>query len=216
MRAVERFNLSLVPWAPPPSDDGDDGLTIWDGTSFLFTSKSAMGWWDKAKLLWRYGYTSPTRTQTAVKELLHKFGDLYDSKWVRKHGAFEHIEKLSEEVGFDDFAAETTMEWFTEEVKASERWTEEMVEAATRVNVGSHHYLPARIVLTVPAYHRRHQYAQDTTSVHALIGMVSLAATGASSVVGGNWRIFQSFLKASKAKVHLNTEVSPDVPPSRI
>jgi prenylcysteine oxidase/farnesylcysteine lyase len=135
MRAVDRFNLSLVPWTPPPSKDGDDGLTIWDGSSFLFTSSSSLGWWDKAKLLWRYGYASPTRTQTAVASLLKKFGDLYDPKWVGHHGAFGDIESLSETVGFEDLAAETTMEWFTEEVKASERWTEEMVEAATRVNV---------------------------------------------------------------------------------
>ena len=37
--------------------------------------------------------------------------------------------------------------------------------------------------------------------------MVSLAATGASSVLGGNWQIFSSFLKASRATVHLSTEV---------
>lgn len=51
------------------------------------------------------------------------------------------------------------------------------------------------------------QYAQDSTEAHALIGMVSLAATGASSVLGGNWKIFSSFVKASRATVHLSTEV---------
>ena len=135
MRAVDHFDLQLVPWTAPPTKDGDDGLTIWDGSSFLFTSTAALGWWDKAKLLWRYGYTSPTRTQTAVADLLKKFSKLYDKEWVRKHGAFERIEELSEEIGFADLVEETTMEWFTDEIKASERWTGEMVEAATRVNV---------------------------------------------------------------------------------
>ncbi|KAL7412229.1 Prenylcysteine lyase-domain-containing protein [Mrakia frigida] len=182
MRAVSEFGHRLVPWA---SGDEDDSLTIWDGTSFLFTTSGGLGWWDKAKLLWRYGYASPTRTQAAVASLLAKFKDLYDPEWLNKNGAWADVEGLSKGVGFDGLAGETTKEWFEEEVKTSERWVEEMVEAASRVN-----------------------YAQDVTQLHALVGMVSLAATGASSVQGGNWKIFRSFIERSKAKLHLETEVT--------
>jgi len=128
MRAVSEFGHRLVPWA---SGDDDDSLTIWDGTSFLFTTSGSLGWWDKAKLLWRYGYTSPTRTQAAVASLLAKFQDLYDPAWVRKNGAWADVEGLSKGVGFDGLAGETTKEWFEEEVKTSERWVEEMVEVSS-------------------------------------------------------------------------------------
>ncbi|KAH9926192.1 uncharacterized protein B0H18DRAFT_1006933 [Fomitopsis serialis] len=64
------------------------------------------------------------------------------------------------------------------------QWTRELVEAATRVN-----------------------YAQNVDSIHALEGLCSLAATGASSVKGGNFQIFEQFLERSGASVHLNTTV---------
>ncbi len=49
---------------------------------------------------------------------------------------------------------------------------------------------------------------QDVDQIHALEGMVSLSATGASSVKGGNWQIFENFIAASEARLYLNTTVS--------
>ncbi|KDN34630.1 hypothetical protein RSAG8_12292, partial [Rhizoctonia solani AG-8 WAC10335] len=60
----------------------------------------------------------------------------------------------------------------------------ELVEAATRVN-----------------------YGQNVDDIHALEGMVSMAANGAHSVAGGNWRVFERWVKESGAKVHLGTTV---------
>lgn len=37
--------------------------------------------------------------------------------------------------------------------------------------------------------------------------MVCMAATGASGVASGNFRIFENFLNKSGANVHLDTEV---------
>lgn len=48
---------------------------------------------------------------------------------------------------------------------------------------------------------------QDLDKIHALEGFCSLAASGASSVKGGNFQIFEHFLARSGAKVHLNTTV---------
>jgi hypothetical protein len=48
---------------------------------------------------------------------------------------------------------------------------------------------------------------QNLDEIHALEGVCSLAATGATAVKGGNWQIFQRFLQESRAKVHLNTTV---------
>jgi len=64
------------------------------------------------------------------------------------------------------------------------RWVREMVEAATRVN-----------------------YGQNSHKIHALGGMVSMAADGAFSVKGGNFQIFEQFLERSNATVYLNTTV---------
>jgi len=64
------------------------------------------------------------------------------------------------------------------------KFTREMVEAATRVN-----------------------YGQDSDQIHALEGACSLATTGATSIKGGNWQIFEQFLKRSQANVFLNTTV---------
>jgi prenylcysteine oxidase/farnesylcysteine lyase len=63
-------------------------------------------------------------------------------------------------------------------------FTHELVEAATRVN-----------------------YGQNVDDIHALEGMVSLAANGAQSVAGGNWQVFQRWIEESGAKVHLETTV---------
>lgn len=48
---------------------------------------------------------------------------------------------------------------------------------------------------------------QNVDEIHMLEGACSLAATGASSVKGGNFQIFENFLGRSDAKVHLNTTV---------
>lgn len=49
---------------------------------------------------------------------------------------------------------------------------------------------------------------QNVDHIHAIEGLVSLAAAGASGVKGGNYQIFESFIKRSNATVHLNTSVT--------
>ena len=48
---------------------------------------------------------------------------------------------------------------------------------------------------------------QNTDKIHALDGLVSLAAAGGVSVHGGNVQIFENFVKESKANVFLKTTV---------
>jgi len=52
--------------------------------------------------------------------------------------------------------------------------------------------------------------------IHGLGAGVSMAASGAHSIQGGNWRIFKEMLDESKAGVYLNTTVSSSVPSMRM
>ena len=49
---------------------------------------------------------------------------------------------------------------------------------------------------------------QNLDKIHALEGFCSMAASGASSVKGGNFKIFEQFLAQSGANLFLNTSVS--------
>lgn len=53
-----------------------------------------------------------------------------------------------------------------------------------------------------------HCLAQNVDELHAVEGGVSLAATGARSIEGGNFQIFEQFLNRSGANIHLSTQVS--------
>ena len=53
-------------------------LGIWDGSQFVFTMAKEDGWWDFAKLFWRYGY-APVKANSLMKETVGKFLDMYEA-----------------------------------------------------------------------------------------------------------------------------------------
>jgi len=55
--------------------DDKEVLGIWDGKSFVYTQNGS-GWWDLAKILWKYGY-APIRTRNLMKKTVGKFLQLY-------------------------------------------------------------------------------------------------------------------------------------------
>ena len=211
MRAVDRFNLTLVPLADDdrPSAGHDPlGIGLYDGSRFVLTTSTSLGWWEKAKLLWRYGYAAPTRTQAAVDNLVEAFGQMYSAGWIAENGPWETVNGLSQRLGLGEPTAVTGEEWFRDEVHVKGRFVDEMVEAVVRVNVChlSQSHL-TDVQLTDGPFALPLQYAQDIVAAHGLAAAVSLATTGASSVTGGNWRIFERFLAASGADVRPNTTV---------
>ncbi|KAK8845403.1 hypothetical protein IAR55_006116 [Kwoniella newhampshirensis] len=184
MKAAKHFNLTLI----DPSY-GERGLGIWDGNQFLYstsaTDSTTSSWLDTARALMRYGPFSYTRTKSAVADLLKRFERLYDPAWLAQRGRVDSIEDFAETVGLGrEFTTRTGEDWAKNVVKVSDRWMGEIMEGGTRVN-----------------------YATDLNLIHALGAGVSLAASGASQVQGGNWQIFQNMLDDSKAKMHLGTEV---------
>ncbi|KAI6032073.1 FAD/NAD(P)-binding domain-containing protein [Pisolithus microcarpus] len=176
MRAAKEFNLTLKDFIDEFSDTG-----LWDGQKFNILNEGtySKSWWTTLKVLWRYGYSAPVKTRTIVKNMIADYISLYTAASPR----WDDIGGLVERMNWTDFVNSTTLEYLSSKGVA-EKWSREMVEAATRVN-----------------------YGQDVDKIHALEGTCSLAATGASAVRDGNFLIFENFLNRSGANVYLNSEV---------
>jgi prenylcysteine oxidase/farnesylcysteine lyase len=56
------------------------------------------------------------------------------------------------------------------------------------------------------------QYARDMSDIHALGAAVSMASSGAKSILGGNWQIFDRMLHNASATVVLGTQVTDILP----
>jgi prenylcysteine oxidase/farnesylcysteine lyase len=170
-------------------DFGETGLGIWDGAAFLFrtsTSRSrAAGWWDALAALRRYGPLAPYRTRGAVRALLLKFADLYDGAWLARRGATRSVAEFAGAAGLGAGLVDRRADaWALDDVRADARWVAEIMEGSTRVN-----------------------YAADMSGIHALGAAVSMAASGARAVQGGNWRIFAGMLGEAGAVLRLGTQV---------
>ncbi|KAI0005435.1 FAD/NAD-P-binding domain-containing protein [Russula compacta] len=177
-RAVDEFNLSLYGF-----NDEDGGMTIWDGERILYTREKESGSWDSwlnnLKFIWRYGYSSPKRMQGLVRTMIGKYVTLYEpdaQNWTS-------IEELNNALNWTELISQTGVEYF-ESHGVSQRFTNELIEALTRVN-----------------------YGQNVDSIHALGAACSLAAEGGGTVSGGNWQIFERFVERAGARVFLKTEV---------
>ncbi|KAJ3522141.1 hypothetical protein NM688_g8919 [Phlebia brevispora] len=178
-RATDEFGFNRSDF-----EDGESTMGIWDGAEFrLMTGFSKVGgWWDTLKVLWRYGWKAPTRTKSTVGSMIEHFVNIYTTGWGRT--PYSNLTSLVERWNWTDITNKTTAEYFDEQ-GIDRKWTMEMVESATRVN-----------------------YGQNADAIHAIEGMASLAAEAASQVIGGNWQLFDQFVKRSGASVYLNTTVS--------
>ncbi|PWY98415.1 hypothetical protein BCV70DRAFT_212782 [Testicularia cyperi] len=184
-RAVKEFQLETG------AQNGYAGqMGVWDGQQFLFEG-DASSWWTSAKFFLRYGYSAVT-AENLVKKQLSFFSGLYDPAFLhasrstaekralgvsQSNFPWHTIEELAQAVNVSSLAATTGLEYFKEH-RVSELFIEEMIEAATRVN-----------------------YAQDSDQIHGFGALVSLAASGATGVKDGNYRIFEEFFRRSGAKM---------------
>ncbi|KAL5535268.1 hypothetical protein ACEPAF_3362 [Sanghuangporus sanghuang] len=176
-RATQEFNLTKIGF------NDNDGVTgFWDGEKFVFTmneGKGIFGWLDTIKALLRYGYRSPAKAQSLVQAVVDKFVSLY----TPASPSWSNITELASVLGWEDLITQTSAQYLDAQ-DISPKFSREIIEAATRVN-----------------------YGQNLDEIHALEGSVSMAASGASSVKGGNFQIFKHFLGHSGANVFLNTSV---------
>jgi prenylcysteine oxidase/farnesylcysteine lyase len=96
---------------------------------------------------------------------------------------WDNISSLASSFEWTDMVTQSMAEYLDSR-GISPKFTRELVEASTRVN-----------------------YGQDVDKIHALEGACSMAATGASSIQGGNFQIFEQFLLRSKANLFLRSAV---------
>jgi prenylcysteine oxidase/farnesylcysteine lyase len=178
MEAMKRFGLS------PASQDlvdsaGMPELGVWNGQEFVLVTRQEDGWWDKAKLLWRYG-TAPLWTNRLMKSAVGKFLTMYDEPIF----PWKSLSEVVDKVGLLE-ATGVTGEQYLKANGVGELFGREVIQASTRVN-----------------------YAANLNFIHGLEAMVCMATTGAMQIEGGNWQIFASMLNASTADLHLNTSVA--------
>jgi prenylcysteine oxidase/farnesylcysteine lyase len=76
----------------PPGYTGP-ALGIWNGEEFVYTQDAHGGWWDYAKLFWRYG-TAPVRAVAAMKASVGRFLRMYDDDVFPWKDLGEQIEAL--------------------------------------------------------------------------------------------------------------------------
>ena len=162
----------------PRIEDLPNSLGVYDGKDWVFMG-SESGWWTTAKILWKYGL-APIRTQQLMKKTVGAFLRMYDEP----HFPFKDLSQTAYDLGLTEATA-ATGEQFLQANGIQGLFGMDIIQASTRVN-----------------------YAQNIDKIHGLESMVCMATDGAMSIQGGNWQIFDGMLKASGAKVFLNTSVS--------
>ncbi|KAF2429602.1 Prenylcysteine oxidase [Tothia fuscella] len=153
-------------------------IGIYNGETFVFTGGSI---WDIAKLWWRYGL-APYRANNLMKETVGRFLEMYDQR--RGGFPFVSLGGAVVERGLSGVVA-ATGEQYLRENGVGDLFAREVVTASTRVN-----------------------YAQHLPLIHGLETMVCMATSGAMSIAGGNYQIFQSMALNSTSDIRLSTTVT--------
>jgi prenylcysteine oxidase/farnesylcysteine lyase len=89
VEAMKRFRLSPASTAALDMPD----LGIWNGEEFVLVTRQEDGWWDKARLLWRYG-TAPLWTNRLMKASVGKFLSMYDEPVFPWRSLSDVVEKV--------------------------------------------------------------------------------------------------------------------------
>lgn len=185
VNAAKEFGLEVSSTADSrPGDDNVDPLGVYDGTQFVFRQPRTEGkvgdWWSLAKLLWKYGPLAPIRTKRLMESTIGKFLAMYEAPLF----PFASLSAVVEDSGLLEATTETGAQYL-EKNGITGGFATDLIQASTRVN-----------------------YGQNLGLIHGLETMVCMAAEGAVSVEGGNWRIFSGMVDASKAEVRLETKVT--------
>ncbi|KAF9268443.1 hypothetical protein L218DRAFT_919088 [Marasmius fiardii PR-910] len=145
------------------------------------------GIWDGEKLRSStYDKNSPVIAGSIAGSMVQSYLSLYSHDAPK----WDSITSLATTIGLLNFTASSTANFYQSR-GVDANFLYEVIESATRIN-----------------------YGQNADKLHALGGTASIAATGASQVVGGNYKIYEHFLNYSQAVVNLNTRVTRITPGS--
>ncbi|KAK1142159.1 hypothetical protein N8T08_008085 [Aspergillus melleus] len=179
VNASRDLGLGVSSASQSPPRESEDVIGVWDGKEFVFRMQDTYSWWNIAKLIWQYGW-APVRTQNLMKATVNKFLQLYEEPIF----PFKSLTAAAVEVGLLNTTATRGSE-FLNINQVSADFSREIIQASTRVN-----------------------YGQNLGLIHGLEAMVCMATDGAMAIQGGNWRLFEAMLKASRADVRLNHTVA--------
>jgi prenylcysteine oxidase/farnesylcysteine lyase len=98
-------------------------LGVWNGNEFVFVMEGEGGWWDIAKLIWRYGY-APIKTNALMKKTVGKFLRMYDEPVF----PWKSLNEVVAEVGLLE-AMGVTGEQFLQTQGISAKFANEIVQA---------------------------------------------------------------------------------------
>ncbi|OAL38728.1 hypothetical protein AYO20_01934 [Fonsecaea nubica] len=185
--ATRDFGLASVVKIYESAPDSKYELGIWDGKDFVFKAErdddedrgSWRGWWDIAKLLWKYGL-APIRTRQATKKAVGEFLKFYDEPIF----PFRSIAEAVGATGLDAYTGLTGKE-VLQNAKVGDLFSREIIQASTRVN-----------------------YASNLGGIHGLETLVCMAIEGAMAVEDGNWQIFNEMVRTTADEIFLNTTIT--------
>ncbi|EXJ67149.1 uncharacterized protein A1O5_09796 [Cladophialophora psammophila CBS 110553] len=185
--ATRDFGLNASAKIYQSEPDSKYELGIWDGKDFVYRAArdddedrgSWRGWWDIAKLLWKYGL-SPIRTRQATTKAVGEFLKFYDEPIF----PFDSIGDAVDATGLHAYTGLTGKD-VLQNAKVSDRFSREIIQASTRVN-----------------------YASNLGGIHGLETLVCMAIEGAMAIEDGNWRIFDEMVRTTADGIFLNTTVT--------
>jgi hypothetical protein len=123
--AMKRFRLSPASTAALDMPD----LGIWNGAEFVLVTRQEDGWWDKARLLWRYG-TAPLWTNRLMKSTTGKFLSMYDEPVF----PWRSLSEVVEEVGLLEVTG-VTGEQYLKANGVGEAFSREIIQARYVIRV---------------------------------------------------------------------------------
>ena len=152
--ATKEFNLSTEGFGSSSASAGPP-LGVWNGKDFVFTQASDGGWWDNAKLLWKYGL-APIRTVRLMKSTVGKFMNMYEAPYF----PWISLSDVVYELGLTAVTA-ATGEQYLKENSIGDLFATEIIQASTRVN-----------------------YAQNLALIHGLEAMVCMCKSPTLPLLG--------------------------------
>lgn len=140
--AVEEFSLSTHAYNAGSPSKLKKTLGIYNGQEWVFRGSDS-GWWDVAKMLWKYG-TAPIRTQRLMKSTVGPFLKMYEEP----NFPFRDLSQTVYDLGLTEATGLTGSQYLKENrIDTSEgSFATDIVQASTRVN-----------------------YAQNIDNIHGLV-----------------------------------------------